>query len=992
MAQSETRTDKAARDIIGFEAEDDIRDSLRALLEGWGLDRAKSGKVRLRSGEADMVLDEWAVVIEAKSKDVANFTKPASRGQESPLQQLCRYHDELEADPKYAGRKDQWMGVITNGEKWEVYQWKDDSKPVLETSRDFSTGMESDLTVWCENLLKYRRRYSPLPNKPAQVFDPYCHELIFMDLSGLQGSSLTAFTTQKSLWREMLEGSGMAAIAEEDSLFRRHCFLVILARAVEASMELNTLPPEEFMEERVEGFVSWLVNIPSAVSWLKKLYACVLSFDWQSSHKDVLREIYEHTINKEQRHAFGEYYTPGWVAEMVVERVLDEEWLSHSFEAENGPVNGYGVLDPACGSGTFLYHAAKRIWNWLDTSTSATRLQDTQKADIVANLVAGIDIHPVAAELAKITLLTAFPRGIQPSRGRDALRVFQGDGLLADWRTDALIGNPNNGNTYDFTSPRGLNYNVPKFFAERRGFQQEIKTLIDTVLDREEQPPAHLAGKTDEEKSAMLESYESLTKLLASEGDGVWGWRIFNSISPLLLAQQKVNRIIANPPWVRMSSIQDSRKETVVGMMRDHELWTGGKMATSANIASLFVSRTAEEFLAGGRTENFACGWVLPWGSLRGDNWGKLRKQVSPETLDLAEVQESPFAGDVACVWFEGAKFNRKKNEILKNNDISDGKKVLRNRDDWNDAISKLEFSHTKIPSFKPSDYAPDPFPAGFRQGATLLPYSLIKIEKHTCLNGRENIETVEDQKMKWTGSKKNLTGEVPSHWIRNAVDSAHLLPFSFKKPFNEFCVPTDASGDALLDEEEMLKEKFWEIANDCYIKNKSKGINTPETLAECIDHYGKLSVQLQTRRGWVVFYNKSGSSLRSARLNDSNVLCIDQIYWYLCESKEEAGYLVSLLNCDHNQPYFRYSKNSWRHFDLNPIRKVPIPKYDPEKSEHCELAELCTQAEKECQQAAKSINIKTADQSWITRKLREHLRKSKTMHKIDSIAKRIVR
>lgn len=992
MNQSETSADKAAEDIIGLAAEDDIRDSLRALLEIWGLEKAKSGKVRLGSWEADMVLDEWAVVIEAKSKAISNFSESAGSTRESPLQQLCRYRSALEADPKYAGRKGQWMGVITNGEKWEVYKWNDDDEPVMESSRDFSAGMEADLAVWCENLLKHRRKYLPLPEKPAEVFEPYCSELVYVDLSVLRGGSLTAFKTQKSLWREMLDGSGMAAIAEEDSLFLRHCFLVVLARAVEASMESDALPPEKFVEERVEGFVSWLANNPLTVSWLKKLYACVLSYDWQSSHKDILREIYEHTISKKQRHAFGEYYTPGWVAEMVVQRVLDEEWLSRSLEAEKCPIDGHGVLDPACGSGTFLYHAAKRILNWLDENESAKRLLAVQKADIVANLVAGIDIHPVAAELAKITLLTAFPKGMQPSRGRDALRVFQGDGLLADWKTNALIGNPNNGSFYDFTSPQGLNYSLPKFFAEREGFQQEIKILIDALLDKQDQPPAHLAGKTNEEKEAMLESYESLTELLSREGDGVWGWRIFNSVSPLLLAEQKVNRIVANPPWVRMSSIQDSRKETVAEMMKYHKLWTGGKVATSANIASLFVSRTAEEFLADGRNGDFACGWVLPWGSLRGDNWKKLREKVSPETMDMAEIKETPFTGDFACVWFEGANFDGKKNTILKNNSTDIKSKVLRDKDDWNGAILKLKSSRSKIPSFKPSGYAPDPFPSGFRQGATILPHPLVKIEKHECLNGKESIEIAEDKNMTWTGSAQKLVGEVPSHWVRKAVDGAHLLPFHLKKPLSEFCVPTDASKGVLLDEQEMLQEKFWEIANDFYINNKDRGDSTPGTLAERIDHYGQLSAQLQRRKGWVVFYNKSGFSLRSARTSDSNVLCIDQIYWYLCESKEEAGYLVSLLNCDHTQPYFRYSKSSWRHFDLNPIKKVPIPKYDPDKSRHRELAELCVQAEKECGQKAESLDIQTADQPWITTKLREHLTKTGTMPKINAIAKEIVK
>ena len=77
--------------------------------------------------------------------------------------------------------------------------------------------------------------------------------------------------------------------------------------------------------------------------------------------------LYEQLIDARDRKIFGEYYTPEWLAEWLVEETLDDEWCTDSVEAalaaEQGQrdLNGIGVLDPTCGSGTFLYYAARRI-------------------------------------------------------------------------------------------------------------------------------------------------------------------------------------------------------------------------------------------------------------------------------------------------------------------------------------------------------------------------------------------------------------------------------------------------------------------------------------------------------------------------------------------------------------------------------------------------------------------------------------------------------
>jgi len=65
--------------------------------------------------------------------------------------------------------------------------------------------------------------------------------------------------------------------------------------------------------------------------------------------EDVFREVYDGFMPREVRHLLGEYYTPGW----LVEFALDE---ARYFGDPN-----VTLLDPACGSGSFITHAIKRF-------------------------------------------------------------------------------------------------------------------------------------------------------------------------------------------------------------------------------------------------------------------------------------------------------------------------------------------------------------------------------------------------------------------------------------------------------------------------------------------------------------------------------------------------------------------------------------------------------------------------------------------------------
>jgi len=62
---------------------------------------------------------------------------------------------------------------------------------------------------------------------------------------------------------------------------------------------------------------------------------------------DIVGYVYEDLIPAEERHALGEFYTPKPIAELIV------RWCVRTPDDV--------VLDPGCGSGTFLVEAYKRF-------------------------------------------------------------------------------------------------------------------------------------------------------------------------------------------------------------------------------------------------------------------------------------------------------------------------------------------------------------------------------------------------------------------------------------------------------------------------------------------------------------------------------------------------------------------------------------------------------------------------------------------------------
>ncbi|WP_048753892.1 DNA methyltransferase, partial [Crocosphaera watsonii] len=187
--------------------------------------------------------------------------------------------------------------------------------------------------------------------------------------------------------------------------------------------------------------------------------------NWNKIRPAIFGNLFEGTVNEDERHAYGIYYTSEADIMKIIRPTISRYWEDKIEAAKNiGELNQlqlelqqYKVLDPACGSGNFLYVAyqeLKRIEQLLLNKIYQRRKSKNEQmimGFVTLKQFYGMDINPFAVELARVTLMIARKVAIDkfeltenylPLDSLDDNILCQ-DALFNDWvKADAIIGNP----------------------------------------------------------------------------------------------------------------------------------------------------------------------------------------------------------------------------------------------------------------------------------------------------------------------------------------------------------------------------------------------------------------------------------------------------------------------------------------------------------------------------------------------------------------------
>ncbi|MCY4062771.1 MAG: N-6 DNA methylase [Chloroflexi bacterium] len=201
---------------------------------------------------------------------------------------------------------------------------------------------------------------------------------------------------------------------------------------------------------------------------IESLYYPQSPFEFSVMPPEILGQVYEQFLGKvielsaggaarveekpEVRKAGGVYYTPAYIVDYIVENTVGA-LLKDRTPAQAAKLR---ILDPACGSGSFLVGAYQYLLDWHreyysrepDKHKNVLRcivgghvLATAEKRRILQNNIYGVDLDQNAVEVSKLSLLLKMLEDESDATGRQTLMFAAGGRILPDLSDNIKWGN-----------------------------------------------------------------------------------------------------------------------------------------------------------------------------------------------------------------------------------------------------------------------------------------------------------------------------------------------------------------------------------------------------------------------------------------------------------------------------------------------------------------------------------------------------------------------
>jgi hypothetical protein len=321
--------------------------------------------------------------------------------------------------------------------------------------------------------------------------------------------------------------------------------------------------------------------------------ATTLSVDPTDS-RDLLKHLYQHLFPRRVRHDLGEYYTPDWLADHVLDR------------------SGYDgdprkrLLDPACGSGTFLVMAINRAKRWFSEHRDQAGFGESEFVRLILNNIVGFDLNPLAVMAARVNFLLAI-RDLVRSSDPFELPIYLCDSVMTPAEYGSL-----------FVQGRRLKTAVgdiviPSEVTTSRGILSKWAEIIELAIQDDYSTDEFLTrctsdGVPTQERDLHRAVFERLTTLNKEGRNGIWARIIRNAFAPLF--EDRFDFLIGNPPWINWESLPKAYRDDLVEVWKRYGLFNlsasagrlgGGKK----DLSMLFVYVGVHKFLRDGGTLGF---------------------------------------------------------------------------------------------------------------------------------------------------------------------------------------------------------------------------------------------------------------------------------------------------------------------------------------------------------------------------------------------------
>ncbi len=962
------------------EAEANITSAVRDFLIGAGLARAdqiveENPPAQASRRAVDLTALDTFVEVKRRIGTRAGFSPD-----ERYVEQLDDYLDQSEREGKRSR-----MGILTDGKYW-LLRWP--GAGAVNTARDgfrldAKDGGGVRLYEWLRDRALFARQDVTLLDRKSvkEHFSPdSTHYRKDIDrLRALYDRHKQSETVQvkRRLWDNLLRAAlGEVAGTRRglDDLFVRHTYLTaVIGLAVQATFRIKiAVTAEHDAEGLLKGrqlqnatglhgivesdFFAWPTEVADGLPLIRTLARRLARFAWRKAPADIGAVLYETVIPADERRTLGEYYTPAWLARVMVQELVEQPLEQR-------------VLDPACGSGTFVVEA---VAHFLEAAEREGR-EPGATLETLLDAVTGVDVHPVAVHLARAAWVLAARPAIQAASdaGYDkgiAVPVYLGDALQLGLRAGELFAD--RAVPINVHDGQGTILFFPRRLVEQAKDFDALMSKTAGAIERGDDPKWDLTDNLFEdsgEREMLTETIEKMRRLHEEGSDHIWAYYTRNLVRPVALAQRKVDVVIGNPPWLNYNKTASTLRTALEQQSKnEYDIWTGGRYATHQDVAGLFFTRSADLYLKGGGV----IGMVLPHSALQTGQYAKWRSGAwhvagggSALTVDfgykaawdLEKLEPNTFFPIAAAVVFARRTGGASR--------VGEVGPLTGQVERWLGKTDTADVRRVSVAITDTSEQGESAYAGYARQGATVVPRCLFFVHEtaSTVIVRAGQTITVKPRrgsqdKSPWRDLKlRPLTDQtIETQHVHDVHLGETVVPYATLDPLKAVLplrrgntsLPADDSGvgGVGLGGLAPLMRARWQTISGLWEQHKARA-NKLNLLGR-LDYHRELSSQLEWQRNpderpVRVVYSSSGVPT-AALLQDNGTLVDYTLFWADCKSVEEANYLLAIINSDALyaavQPLMAKGQFGARHLQKQ-LWKLPIPEYDGTETLHGEIA-----------------------------------------------------
>ena len=519
---------------------------------------------------------------------VFEFKRDLEHEREDAEVQLTRYMGDLSG--RHPGAT--FTGVATDGLRFRVYMPILDSGTVtdLQPTGELDLGREPDAEtafLWLDSLFSHLREGRTTPTSRSMLAalgpaSPTFRQAVHT-LAGLyrQAKDEPDVEVRFREWRSYLSIVYGEPLGDEE-LFVVHTYLATLARLIALYIlqpdafladnedHIKVVNGEYFRERDIYNFVeedlfTWTLSpkvLDDSLELVRRLVSSLAAYDLASAGPDLLKGLYQELVDPPARHELGEQCTPDWLAEYVLQEQLRLRESPH-----------LSVLDPSCGSGTFLFTAIRLIRDGMAH-------QGKDDVDILLHIldgVMGVDVHPVAVAIARTNYLLALgdlitgphppvlvpvylANSIQPPETtsneppgdhEEAVYTIQTAEPEAAFQIpDSMVQDPAQ---LDWLLHRLAQYlRAAEVRAPHQGAERATEEVIGSLYSYLTSPKLaglrELPALSTFAANVLCQTTRTLIKLTLEGKDTVWLNILKNAPTPAYLSRRKFDLVVGDPP------------------------------------------------------------------------------------------------------------------------------------------------------------------------------------------------------------------------------------------------------------------------------------------------------------------------------------------------------------------------------------------------------------------------------------------------------------